>query len=399
MLTLLYHELLSHVMHFPGGLYALTIAGEERTVLLVKMLKEALLVARLNKGFKIYIVPIEEEEKSTVGLVSAFFDDPDEPLVILTPMFDNQESTALRNAILGGDLDVYLFDDNNRELLSYSAVARVPPATKERLEKACLLSFNLADARAALDTMSIWFGQRNKADDDTAIAIDFGNALFSEDVLIVDIMPENHTFHGNRGFSYTTLIRQEPGKYQEHDIVRLLQRIFRPEQIYLAPLRIGDREEIADIIVITDVRIILIQAKDSPNTAQVLSNRIDRKRATAMKSMTNAIKQIKGAVRYSRSHSPLKMRVNGDEVVISIDHLELTSLIILKEMFNNQYDEYSPPLLQLFNKTQVPCIALDYSELHMYTSRLADEKSFFEAYNRVFKVALEHGEFPRLRII
>jgi hypothetical protein len=46
----------------------------------------------------------------------------------------------------------------------------------------------------------------------------------------------------------------------------------------------------------------------------------------------------------------------------------------------------------------VPCIALDYAELLMYTSHLAGEEGFFEAYNRVFEVALERGEFPRLRM-
>jgi hypothetical protein len=316
---------------------ALTIAGEERTLLVLKMLKEALLAVQINKGFKMYIVPIHEGEKSTVGVISAFFDDPDEPLVVFTPLFDNLESTALRHAILGGELDVYLFDENNRELLGYSAVVRVPPTTKERLEKARFLSFELAAARAALDTMPIWFGLRKESDDDAAIAIDFDNTLFSEDLFIQDARPGAHAFHGSRGFSHTTLVRKEPGSYQEHDIVRLLQRIFPLEHIYLGPLRTTDREEIADIIVITDVRVLLIQAKDSPNTAQVLSNTIDRKRATAMKSMKKAIEQVKGAVRYSLSNSPLKILVNGKEVVVSIDHLELTSLIILKEMFNDQY--------------------------------------------------------------
>jgi hypothetical protein len=142
--------------------------------------------------------------------------------------------------------------------------------------------------------MPVWFGLRKEADDEAAIAIDFGDALFPEDLLIQDARPGAHAFHGNRGFSHTTLVREEPGSYQEHDIVHLLERIFRPEQIYLNPLRTTDREEIADIIVITDVRVLLIQAKDSPDTAQVLSNTIDRKRATVMKSLKKAIEVPSG---------------------------------------------------------------------------------------------------------
>jgi len=70
---------------------------------------------------------------------------------------------------------------------------------------------------------------------------------------------------------------------QEHDIVFLLQRIFWPDQIYLGPRRTTDQEEIADVVVITDRHVLLIQAKSSPNTEQVLHNTIIRKKATATK--------------------------------------------------------------------------------------------------------------------
>lgn len=397
MLTVLHPELMQQVAQMPMGLLVLNIVGAARPVLVVKGPKEMLLAAQLNKGFKIYVAPIKVGEEATVGLVTAFFDDDDQPLAFFSPMLDEPHSTDLRDAVLREELDVHLFDERSRELLGYTAVVKAPPATRIALEQARLLPPTLAAARAALDQLPWWLGARDPADDAVAIAVDFGEALVSEELFIMDMRPEHHAAHGSRPFSHSTLVRQEPGSFQEHDIVNLLQRIFPAEQIYLGPLRLPDKEEIADVIVITPARVLLIQAKDSPNTKQILRNTLARKKATTLKSLLKAIKQMQGAVRYSRSQSPLRLLVSGNEVAISIDDLKLACLVVVKELFNDEYSEYSPPLLQLAQDAQVPCIALDYTELHSYTMYLADEHEFFDAYDRVFSVALEHGQYPRLR--
>ena len=398
MLTILHPELLPTVLDHPIGLRPLTIDGQERRVLVLKAPKEMLLTAQLNKGFRIYAVPVDLDEMTTTGLMSAFFDDDDEPLVIYTPLFDHPECSLLIDSLLGLKLDVHLFDEQGRELLGYSAQVQMPTTARSRLAEVRFPSADWAAATTIMDEMSAWFGLRTAVDDTDAITVNFIEPLFPEDLFIQDARPANHAFHGSRGFSQTSLVRQEPGSFQEHDIVRLLQRIFPAEQIYLGPLHPADKKEIADIIVITDSRILLIQAKDSPNIERVLRNPLARKRANAIKNLTKAIKQVRGAIRYVRSASPARMLVNRNEVAISMDKLELTSLIILKEMFNDQYREYSPPLLQLTEETQVPCIALDYMELISYAAHLPDEEAFFAAYNRVFSVGRARGEFPRLRI-
>lgn len=76
---------------------------------------------------------------------------------------------------------------------------------------------------------------------------------------------------------------------------------------------------------------------------------------------------------------------------------EIRTLIIVKELFNDEYSAYSRIILPLATETRVPCIALDYTELQMYTSNLTDEDSFFGAYDRVFIHGTESGVFPRLR--
>jgi hypothetical protein len=171
-----------------------------------------------------------------------------------------------------------------------------------------------------------------------------------------------------------------------------------PEQIYLNPLRATDREEIADIIVVTHQRALFIQAKDSPNTEAILRNSMQRKRAATEKALAKAVNQVRGALRYARSMTPMKMIVRNETVEIELGGLELRALIIVKELFNDAYGTYTPPILSLSRETQVACVPLDYPEFHMYTKHLEGEEAFFNALDRVFVHGLETGVFPRLRL-
>jgi hypothetical protein len=76
----------------------------------------------------------------------------------------------------------------------------------------------------------------------------------------------------------------------------------------------------------------------------------------------------------------------------------LHSVFAAAELFNDDYDEYTPPMIELYGKTSVPCIPLSYSELHKYTRHLKGDEAFFEAFLKVFLHGLESGMFPRLRL-
>jgi len=179
--------------------------------------------------------------------------------------------------------------------------------------------------------------------------------------------------------------------------VQLLHRIFLPEQIYLGPLRVTNREEIADIVIVTNSNILFIQAKDSPNTKRLARNAITRKKATAKKNLKKAVNQTKGALRYAKSRIPMRLISGNKEIAVSLEGREIRSMIIVKELFNDEYSDYSDIVLSMAKETQVPCIPLDYTELHMYTSNLSEEDNFFSACDRVFYHGVESGMFPRLR--
>jgi hypothetical protein len=398
MLSILHPEIIPSIFDFPGGLLPLKLTNGNRSILVVKAPKEWLLAAKSNLGFKIYVAPLLIGGQHTIGLISAFFDDADEPLVLRTPLFEGIDEHNLLRMLLLDTLDIYLFDDNNRELLGYKAEVECASTTRVRLVNASLLPFQLEAAKAADDQMVKWFGLRSTDEDSAAIAVAFRKALIPDDIFLMDLMPQNHSYRGAPAFSHSQLIRDQPGSFQERDIAQLLHRVFLPEQIYLNPLRATDREEIADILVITHLHVLFIQAKDSPNTENILRNSMHRKRAATEKALAKAINQVRGALRYARSMTPMKMIVGNETAEIELGGLELRALIVVKELFNDAYGTYTPPILLLSRETQVACVPLDYSELHMYTKHLQGEEAFFNALDRVFVHGFETGVFPRLRL-
>lgn len=397
MLTILHPEVIPLVYNLQIGLLPLWLGDDDRPKFIIKTTKEAILAAKLNRGFKIYAAPVFVQDKHTMGLVTAFFDDEVEPLIVLTPMFEDSLLDDLRRLLLCNDLDVHFFDENNRELLGYKANIKCGSGTRNFVEHAEFLPFDISSARSSFEQMKDWFSLRNHQDDLSAISVVFGLALMPEDLVIQDHRLENHSYQGSQPYSFSHLVRREPGSFQEHDIAQLLRRVFSSEQIYLGPLRVTDREEITDILVVAGSRILFIQAKDSPNTEQLARNSISRKKATAQKSLIKAVGQMKGALRYARSMAPMRMLISGKEIELTLDHLELCTLVVVKELFNDEYSNYSPAILSLAQQTQVPCIALDFTELHRFTANLSDEDSFFEAYDHVFEHGTRTGTFPRLR--
>lgn len=399
MLSVLHPRVVPLVEDLSVGIWPFLVKdkGIEEPKLIVKTSKEMILTVKMNQNFKIYVVPFVLAGEETAGLISAFFDDPDEPLVIFTPLFDDDMTRALIETLRCKTLDIHFFDEHSREMLGYTCELTCSTPAQHRLEDASFPSFNLQLAQTALRKMPTWFGTRTTDDDANAISVRCGENLVPDDLLIIDARPDRHPYQGSPGFSFSQLDREEPGPSQERDIARLLGRLFLPQQIYINPFQVGNNEEIADILVITETDILVVQAKDRPNIERVLSNTIQRKKLATRKALLKAIDQAKGAIRYLKSASPAKMLVSGGVVEVDVSNLRMRSLIIVKELFNDEYSEYSPPILALAEESQVSCIALDYPELVRYTE-VGNCEEFFVAFDRVSSHATTTRRFPRLRI-
>lgn len=387
-------RLLSEV---PGGLVALYSLATNKRVLVVKSSKEILLASKLRKELKVYLVTFSSQGEKTLGLVTAIFDDPDEPLFIGTPLIADGACEDLRETLLQSEIDIHFFDELGRELLGYKASVTMPQATRTLLENVRFFSGTNNLIRTMLDGFLTFMGERTSDDDAAAVTVSLGESTVPEDIFIMELRPDKNAFHGSPSVRHTSLVRPEPGQLQEWDIIDLLQRSFESSSIFHAPLKSTDGEEIADVIVVTETHILAVQAKDSPNTECIANNKLSRKRAVALKNLTKALAQVRGAIRYLRSASQLLMTCGEKEFAVSTKGKTLISLVISKELFSDQYDEYSKLIGSVAMDTGVPCIALDYMEFIQFTSHVMGPEPFFEVLYSIHKFGQECGQYPRPR--
>ncbi len=277
------------IKEMPVGILPLILAEEEYPILVVKSPKEYILAAKINASFKIYLAPVTIDNQKTFGLITAFFDDEEDPLIIKTPLFADDFSKAIFQLLQCSQLNVHLFDELSRERFVFSARITVPDEVTQQIEKITLLEFSLPRARSMIDGIDRFFGLRTPIDDSRAITILLCKSTYGDDLFIQDLRPEYHSYHGSRGFSHTVVEREEPGTYQEEDIVQCLLHVFPPEQIYLNPKRIYDNEEMCDILVITKKHLFIIQAKDSPNIERISKQKLSRKRNNVMSALKHLI--------------------------------------------------------------------------------------------------------------
>lgn len=398
MLSLLVPEVVPLVRELPHGLLPLWLKGDPVPKLVVKAPKETILTARMNRGFDIYLVPYRVDTISSVGFIAAFFDDHDEPLVAGGALMADLHGEDFRRLLLSNQVEIHFFDELSREMLGYRSKLTISNRYRQVLASAEFPNVADLNQGAALDVIRHWFSARRPIDDAEAIHVDFETSLFPDDILYLDTRTESMGYQGSKKLLHSELERSEPGEFQERDILSLLQRTFAPEQIYWAPKRIHDQEEIVDILIATSRSIVLVQAKDSPNIERIMRAPIARKRAATNGALRKGIRQIRGALGYLKRASPMRALLNGKEIDIDWDGKQLYALVVVKELFDDDFDVYTPELLDVRRTTGVPCITLAYNELHQYTTHLRGEDAFCAAFMRVFNHGVETGMFPRLRV-
>ena len=193
------------------------------------------------------------------------------------------------------------------------------------------------------------------------------------------------------------LERQEPGEFNELDITHALLRVFPSDQIYLNPTRSDNGREFVDVLVSTPENLFLVQAKDRPNTQQALDCPISRKKAATARHLKKAARQMLGAISYAQASVPLQVVTDGVVHDVSARGRKVVGIIIVGELFPDEFSVYSPIVLDVFDQTGVPCFVMDYPEVNAWTWNRRTEDSFVDTLYQVFAVALNKREFPRIR--
>lgn len=397
LLSTRYPELWANAVRHPAGLSVLAVPGENLPTLLLKLPHQFLLAARMNRGFKVYVIPIQLDEISTIGLMSAFMDDVDCPLTVWTSLGPDVDAQTLLSALSCRCINIRMVDEHSREILAYQATVEIPLESRVRIDVAKFYKATHDFDHAMAEFATAWFSTRVAEDDLQAISVRLETPMYAEDRKFKDERPELFRFHGSTGFTEVSLVRLEPGQFQEMDIILLLQRIFRSEQIYHSPRRINDGEEICDVLVITDEFCLIVQAKDSPNTEVMLTKSLERKRAKAKSQLNEGCNQVSGAIGYFRRVRPLRFTIDGKELEIDVGHRDILSLVVIRERFDYDFEDYSTRLMALHQKIGLPCLGVGYNELIQLCTYCEGPNGLRSAYMQLFYDALNTGIFKRMR--
>ncbi|KQW42172.1 MULTISPECIES: hypothetical protein [unclassified Ensifer] len=372
MLSLLHPTILSSVLEYPGGLLTVRHTESGKLLLILKLQKEYILAARIRGGFSFYLAPLPSSSGLTVALATAFFDDGDEPLIVRTPLFDEALGNELLELLTYDEFEVYFFDEHGREWMGHQAFLHDAGSILAAGDKFGLLTYHPRTVDGIYQALDNWFGNRTAEDDAKAIKVVFRSELTPPNIFIQNSRSEDHDFHGSGGYSHSSLERQNPGYFQERDIVACLKRAFPGERIALNPMRRDTGKEFVDVIAWNDTHLLLVQAKDSPNTEASLSRTIDRKRRTSHGQIEKGVKQAKGAAEHARRHSKLELSIDKIDLDLTVGDKRLISIVVVQEIFSDEGETFVSRYREMNGVGDV-FVLLDYAAFNSFCHEFRNE--------------------------
>jgi len=143
---------------------------------------------------------------------------------------------------------------------------------------------------------------------------------------------------------------------------------------------------------------LLLQAKDSPNTPAILNSKLERKRKKATSQLKAGLQQLRGAISTIRREvNPVLKLVDGTPLEIDLSARPLVGVVVVKELFIDNYEEYSTMILQFMDEVGVRVLAFDYNEFEVMTRHCPSEDELLSAFFQISKCAEEQRIYPRLR--
>ncbi len=169
--------------------------------------------------------------------------------------------------------------------------------------------------------------------------------------------------------------------------------------IFLNPVRDDSGTELTDLLCVTDDVLLVVQAKDSPNTETSLRRSIDRKRSIIRAHIKKGTKQLRGALSYIQPRDEIILRTPHGPRVVAVAGRAICGLVVVREMFDDDYKACSTPVLAVAEACEEACVLLDYNALHVMALHLSSPIRLFNGLYQLFEVALERGEYPKPRFI
>lgn len=99
-----------------------------------------------------------------------------------------------------------------------------------------------------------------------------------------------------------------------------------------------------------------------------------------------------------RRENPIKLKTtNGDLIPLNLGDKSVVGVIVVRELFNDSYAEYSELVLSAIMKYKIPIVFFDYPEFEMITRRRPSELSLLSLFEELFMDALKNRAYRRVR--
>ncbi|MGX1018406.1 hypothetical protein AB7M33_001082 [Pseudomonas sp. Y3 TE3536] len=375
--------------HHDIGLLALR-TDADKLILVVKMSKEALLAIKTCNGFKLSFVEYEFKGVRAHALLTLIFDIPDEPLSLTSTLYDVEHSRDLIELLSQGEFQVYGFDEHNREF--FGQLAKIETAERfQEFKKKLILRVRQSDSEFDFENIvNACYHTAKDNNSQNTFSVNFTSSVYPEFSHFIDTTNLICTPSSELQPLYYSLERKEPGDQQELDIFLLLKKIFPCDDIFLNPIRLDNGEEFSDILVVTEKHALIVQAKDSPNTASLLSTSISRKKSKTVSHLDKAVRQLIGAINHAGQNKILKFKLDDEVIEVDLVGRKLFGLAVVKELFDEDRSAYMDNLLRPFKSTGIPCSALSYMDLHYYSCHV-DGKTFFDVLDETHSEGVKRG--------
>ena len=101
---------------------------------------------------------------------------------------------------------------------------------------------------------------------------------------------------------------------------------------------------------------------------------------TVVQQVGKASGQLAGSISKVRSGLLITVHCDDREVRIDLSGKVLRGLVVVKETFDTDVLRYAKVLTVLASQTGVPCVLMDYSQLHAVTANRATPDGFLEVF-------------------
>jgi hypothetical protein len=283
------------------------------------------------------------------------------------------------------EIDIYFFDELSREWMSYACRINDPGSYLKNGDELRLLPFTRQSSLFLLDRLNVWFSYRTVEDDGRALRVTLERALAPPDLAIIDARDEP---------SITMLERdqRDPGYFQERDIVAAFGTFLSRDQVLLNSYRRIDGEEFADVVAGTETALILVQAKDSPNTAKSLSRTLHRKEATSDRQLSKAVDQMKGCVKVARDADPIQLTIKRQALDLHVAGRSILCLILITEIYPAQRARVVSAMSEFAGRGD-RLVVLDYPAFCAFVHHFPNEARFVAELNDYAEEILRIGQW------